>query len=220
MIAAKKKSSQTQGAATPKAAPRKSELTRERLLKAAATVVGRVGYAKASAAKIAEEAGIAAGGLYYYFDTRDALFDALLPALGLQMNDFVAARIRSLPWGLEREVAAFAAYLEYLTENPEFYAVFSEARVYAPQAYTRNFKATMGRFELLLKGQRRHGGLKVDEQDLELAAHFLAGIRNYVSQLFLDADPPQSISIERAVRLYRQLIADGLFAPAADVSPP
>ena len=207
----------TRAPKTPSAtsAPRKSELTRERLIKAAATVVGRVGYAKASSAKIAEEAGIAAGGLYYYFATRDALFDALLPTLGLQMNAFVAARVKAVPWGLEREVAAFAAYLEYLTENPEFYAVFSEARVYAPKAYASNFKATMGKFELLLKGQRRHGGLKVEEQDLELAAHFLAGIRNYVSQLFLDADPPKSISIDRAVRLYRQLIGDGFFAAAA-----
>ena len=192
---------------------RKSELTRERLLKAAAAVVGRVGYAKASAAKIAEEAGIAAGGLYYYFDTRDALFDALLPALGLQMNTFVAARIHSVPWGLEREVAAFAAYLEYLSDNPEFYAVFSEARVYAPQAYARNFKFTMGSFERLLSGQRRNGGLDVPQADLELAAYFLAGIRNYVSQLFLDADPPKSISIDRAVRLYRQLLSQGLFVP-------
>lgn len=193
MITVKKKSA----AGAP--VRRKSEPTRERLFKTAATVVGRVGYAKASAARIAEEAGIAAGGLYDSFDTRDALFDALLPALVLQVNAFVAARTHSVPRDPEREVAAVAAYLEYLSDNPEFYAVFSEARVYAAQAYARNFKFTMVSFERLLSGQRRNGGLDVPEADLELAAYFLADIRNYVSQFFLDADPPKSISIDRTV---------------------
>ena len=71
----------------------------------------------------------------------------------------------------------------------------------------------MGSFERLLSGQRRNGGLDVPQADLELAAYFLAGIRNYVSQLFLDADPPKSVSIDRAVRLYRQLLSQGLFVP-------
>ncbi len=193
------------------ASRRKSELTRERLILAAAKVVGRVGYEKASSARIAEEAGIAAGGLYYHFDNRRALLNELLPTLGRQMVAYVVGRIREMPWGLEREVVSFEAYLEYLTEHPEFYSVFSEARVYAPEAYDRNFKATLGDFEVALRVQHRKGFLKAQEQDLALAAHFLTGIRNYVSQLYMDADPPQSVPIAQAVRLYRQLLSEGLF---------
>lgn len=197
--------------ATVTTSRRKSELTRERLVLAAGKVVGRVGYEKASSAKIAEEAGIAAGGLYYHFDSRRALLNELLPALGRQMVAYVVGRIHDMPWGLEREVASFEAYLEYLSEHPEFYRVFSEARVYAPEAYARNFKATLGDFEAALRAQRHKGFLKAQEQDLALAAHFLTGIRNYVSQLYMDADPPQSVQIAHAVRLYRQLLSEGLF---------
>ena len=194
------------------AAPRrKSDATRERLIRAAAKVVGRVGYDRASSARIAEEAGIAAGGLYYHFDNRQALLDELLPTLGQQMLGYVVSSIQDLPWGLEREVASFRAYLEYLAQNPEFYRVFSEARVYAPGAYARNFEATLRDFEQALRAQRRKGFLKVREQDLTLAAHFLTGIRNYVSQMYLDASPPQSVRTEDAVRLYRQLLSEGVF---------
>lgn len=202
---------ETSPASAAKPSRRKSEMTRERLILAAAKVVGRVGYEAASSAKIAEEAGISAGGLYYHFDNRRALLNELLPTLGLQMVAYVVGRIHDMPWGLEREVASFEAYLDYLAEHPEFYRVFSEARVYAPQAYAVNLKATLGDFEAALRAQRRKGFLKVQEQDLALAAHFLTGIRNYVSQLYMDSDPPQSVPTAHAVRLYRQLLSEGLF---------
>lgn len=198
--------------ATDEAPPRrKSDATRERLILAAAKVVGRVGYDKASSARIAEEAGIAGGGLYYHFENRQALLDELLPTLGEQMIAHVVSRIERMPWGLEREVASFRAYLEYLVQNPEFYRVFSEARVYAPAAYARNFQATLGDFERALRAQRRKGFLQVRAADLPLAAHFLTGIRNYVSEMHMEATPPKPLRIEAAVRLYRQLLSQGLF---------
>lgn len=191
---------------------RKSGLTRERLIVAAAKVVGRVGYDKASSSRIAEEAGVAAGGLYYHFENRQALLNELLPALGKQMVAYVVSRIEDLPWGLEREVASFRAYLEYLTNNPEFYRVFSEAPVYVPVAYASNFDATLRDFEAGLRAQCRKGFLKVREQDLTLAAHFLTGIRNYVSQMYQDGGSRSTrLEIDDAVNLYRQLLSEGLF---------
>jgi len=201
----------TPAAAEPVVPRRTSELTRERLILAAAKVVGRVGYDKASSSRIAEEAGIAAGGLYYHFGTRQALLDELLPSLGEQMVAYVVDHIKHLPWGLEREVASFRAYLEYLADNPEFYRVFSEARVYAPAAYARNFDRTLRDFESALRVQCRKGFLKIGEKDLPLVAHFLTGIRNYVSQMYLDASPPKSVEVGDAVRLYRQLLSGGVF---------
>jgi AcrR family transcriptional regulator len=193
-------------------APRKkSDLTRERLILAAAKVVGRVGYDKASSSRIAEEAGIAAGGLYYHFENRQALLDELLPTLGKQMVAYVVSRTEGMAWGLDREVAGFRAYLDYLAENPEFYRIFTEARVYAPAAYARNFASTLRGFEGALRAQLRKGFLKVREEDLSLTAHFLTGIRNYVSQMYFEASAPKSMKVDDAVTLYRQLLSQGLF---------
>lgn len=63
------------------------------------------------------------------------------------------------------------------------------------------------------RAQRRKGFLKVREDDLPLAAHFLTGIRNYVSQMYLDANPPKPVRVDQAVRLYRQLLCEGVFLP-------
>ena len=194
----------------------KSELTRERLLKAAAKVVGSLGYEKASIAKISEEAGIAAGGFYYYFSTRRDLFDELLPSLGRQMVSYVAAQIRPLPMGVDREVAAFTAYLEYLRDNPEFYRVFSEAQVYAPEAYKKNFLMTIKDFSLSLSVQRSKGFLHADEDEIMILTYFLTGIRNYISQLYmmdenrLDGEMAYD-SIKQASSIYRKLIVNGIF---------
>ena len=41
-----------------------------------------------------------------------ALLDELLPTLGQQMVAYAVGCIEHLPWGLEREVSSFRAYLE------------------------------------------------------------------------------------------------------------
>src|SRR5438270_12661606 len=133
----------------------KSEQTRERVLVAAAKVVGSVGYAKASITRITSEAKLAAGGFYYYFKTRDELFNELLPALGQEMVAFITERLHGAPWGIEREVLGFAAYLDFLQKKPEFYRVFSEAYVYAPKAYKKHFRTVVDNYCAALRIQAR-----------------------------------------------------------------
>lgn len=191
---------------------KKSEITREKLLAAAAKVVGEIGYDRASIVKIAEAAGIASGGFYYYFASRNELFEELLPTLGKEMISFVVSKIRDVPWGVEREVVAFEAYLAYLVENPEFLRVFSEAQVYAPAAYKKNFQATLDDFYLSLRAQRVRGHLDIDEDQIRPLAYFLTGIRNYISQLLLDGEEgASSEAIAKHVALYRRIILDGVF---------
>lgn len=189
----------------------KAEATRAKLLKAAAKIVGAFGYEKASVAKIAEEAGMASGGVYYYYESRRHIFDELLPYLGQQMVRFVAGRVKHLPWGIDHEVEAFKAYLEFLESNPEFYRIFSEAQVYAPEAYKKNFRATLADYEIALNVQREKGFLNIDPDDVRDVTYFLTGIRNYVSQLYIDGGDHTGFSIDRAVRIYRKLLLEGLF---------
>lgn len=189
----------------------KSDLTRERLLKAAAKVVARHGYTGASSARIGEEAGVAAGVLYYHFKNRSALLDEILPTMGLQMVAFVTNQVKGMPWGLEREVEGFVAYLTYLRDNPEFHRVFREANTFAPNAYERHFSATLDNFELMLRVQRGRGHLQIEEGDIRTVAYLLIGMRDHISQLYMKPEPTNPISIERVTQLYRQLLSDGIF---------
>ncbi|MEV6642522.1 TetR/AcrR family transcriptional regulator [Amycolatopsis sp. NPDC051371] len=64
----------------PRKQPRqvRAELTRQRILTAAAHVFGEHGYAAGTTNRIAERAGISIGSLYQYFPNKDAILGELL----------------------------------------------------------------------------------------------------------------------------------------------
>ncbi|MFF4472189.1 TetR/AcrR family transcriptional regulator [Streptomyces sp. NPDC001599] len=65
---------------TPRRKPRqvRAELTRERILTAAAQVFGEYGYAAGTTNRIAERARMSIGSLYQYFPNKDAILAELL----------------------------------------------------------------------------------------------------------------------------------------------
>ncbi|MGW0160503.1 TetR/AcrR family transcriptional regulator [Mycobacterium sp. NPDC003323] len=71
------------------------ELTRRRLLDAAAGVFARRGYAAASVDEIAESAGFSVGAVYSNFANKDELFSALMTDRAVDRMDAVADIIRS-----------------------------------------------------------------------------------------------------------------------------
>jgi AcrR family transcriptional regulator len=188
----------------------KSQQTRKRIIRAAARIVAREGYPKASVAKIATEAGIAHGSFYYYFARREDLFRELLPALGEEMIQFISERVEQVEWGLERELAGFKAYFEFMAIRPEFYRVFTEAQVFVPEAYTKHFRNVMNNYVRALEHQRESGYLTVGNGELEVLAYALTGIRNYITQLIFSANSPRQIP-PSAFDLYRRVLAEGVF---------
>lgn len=81
----------------------KARETYMRILEAAAQVVGEDGYADASVSKITRLAGVAQGTFYNYFESRQHIFDKLLPYMGQQMLDHIRQSIPSEIVGAERE---------------------------------------------------------------------------------------------------------------------
>ena len=65
-----------------RAALRKGELTRRRLLDAAGPVFAELGYHDASIVKITETAGVAQGTFYIYFENKQQVFEELMSVIG------------------------------------------------------------------------------------------------------------------------------------------
>ncbi len=187
----------------------KSEQTRQRLLLAAAKVVAKVGYHKASIARITSAAKLASGGFYYYFKTREDLFSELLPWIGEKMIAYISSYLDGDIWGIEREIRSFEAYAIFLHENPEFYRIFSEAYVYAPKAYKKHFALVIDNYCDSLRIQKAKGYLEVADDDIPTLAHFLIGMRAYFSQMYvgkiLDGN------MEGVLELYRRLLEGDVF---------
>lgn len=190
----------------------KAAMTYRRLMDAAAKVVGRDGYAQTSIAKVAGEAGVANGTFYNYFEDRQALLDTLLPYVGREMTDRITADVLKSGAGLEREIARFRSYCDYLAENPGFYRILYEAEVFAPKAHAEHVRRLSEGYRRALDRAVAKGditGYSGEELD-DLIAMFL-GARGYIAMRYIkDGAVPES-----AIQAYGKLLGRGLFAENA-----
>lgn len=168
----------------------KARETRSAILNAAAQVVGRLGYGRASVSRIADEAGVSAGLIYHYFATQQDLFDHLLPELGEAMVHAIAEAVRGIDDPMERERAGFEANLLYLETNPHMLRVMAEAAYFAPAAH-RGFLERLARgYRRSLARGRNRGALQAFEDgELEALSLIFIGAREFLMERYsLDGD--------------------------------
>src|SRR5438105_9642860 len=89
------------GRSTKEPKPSLSTDTREKILQAAFTVLGRQGYENTSIKEIAEQAGVAQGLVHYYFKSKQLLV--------LEVLAFVCSKVEL---GVEGEAGALSAFEE------------------------------------------------------------------------------------------------------------
>ena len=97
--------------------------TRERILAAAAAVLSENGYAAARLSDISERASLRAPAVYYYFDSRDALFHEVMAAGQRSLLDYVTQALAALPERtspLERLDCAVEAHLHVELRYSDF----------------------------------------------------------------------------------------------------
>ena len=198
----------------------KAELTYQRLMDAAAQVIGELGYMQASIAKITDRAGIAHGTFYNYFEDRQALFDALLPHVGHQMTDHITDAILEAGFGPDREVARFRAFCTYLAENPGFYRILFEAEVFAPRAHAAHIERLVDGYRRAFERAIERGDITDYSQDeLETVVFALLGARAYVAMRFVSENgsgPKTPVIPDSAISAYEKLMRRGLFGMSSN----
>lgn len=196
----------------------RSEQTQLALFRAAAEVVGDVGYADASVAKITARAQVAQGTFYNYFESRQDLFDQLLPRLGNSMLSFIRDRVDPAATGAERESQRIRAYFEFLQENPAFYRILYEAETLAPVAHRKHIDVVAAGFVRSLTRSWERGEMPGFEQrELEPVVYMLLAIRGYLSMRYGVGGEGGPVP-DWVVNAYSKLIRNGLFStpPAQD----
>lgn len=190
----------------------RNEATKRKLFEAATKVVGRHGYAEASVARITELAGVAQGTFYNYFDSRQELLDQLLPAVGLDMLQFIRARTEDQTPAAKREVSGFRAFFEFLLEVPEFQRILNEAEVFAPAGYQKHLENIAKPFVRLLKRARGAGEIAdYSDDEFEALVHMFMGARGYLSLRYAYADGVVTTVPDHVISAYEKLITRGLF---------
>ena len=162
---------------------KKARETKEAIFTAAAKVVGRVGYAKASMAAIAAEANVSYGRIYLYFENQQDLFNKLLPHIGEAMLNYIAEKTKEGKTTAERERIGIEANLHYVHTHPELHRVLNEAAFFAPESYRAYFMRMVDSYRRsLMKGIRNGELAHYSAEETETLALMFIGAREYILQ--------------------------------------
>ncbi|HYM31452.1 MAG TPA: TetR/AcrR family transcriptional regulator [Candidatus Cybelea sp.] len=199
---------------TPRAATarRKKDLTRERILHAAARVFRDRGYAATRLADVARAAGMQAGSLYYHFNSKEHLLSEVLETGIERVSQSVRAAIAAVPadrpWREQLE-AAITAHVESLHRHEAFSSATFRNLGRVPKSIRERHMQRRRAYGLvwrdLLRDGRRKGAIRKDI-DLTLAEMLLLGALNWSIEWF---EPARKTISVLAVQAYL-LLGEGM----------
>ncbi|HVH49724.1 MAG TPA: TetR/AcrR family transcriptional regulator [Sphingomicrobium sp.] len=206
-------SKQTDGATAMAAegkAPRtaRGERTLRKILDAAIAEFGERGFAETSIVGITSRAKVALGTFYTYFDSKEALFAALVEDMSGKVRDLVAPALAGASDALDGERRALAAYLQFVAEHKEVYRIVDEAEFVDPQGFRSHYETTASRIAARLKEGVDSGDLRhADPATQEIWAWALMGMNVFLGLRFgvWSHESPERIAAE-----VNRMLADGL----------
>jgi TetR/AcrR family transcriptional regulator, fatty acid metabolism regulator protein len=192
---------------------------RARIVDAAVKVFARRGYHTARVGDIAEEAGVAHGLLYHYFDSKEALLEAVFRETWTQIVDAVRVIEESGEPAVEQLRRVAAIYLRAWARDPDLVRVLVREVARSEQVQRRVdeiaevFRAIT---RIVERGQAK-GELRADV-DARLASWiFYGGLEEILTGWVLGQLPDAEEDVARAERTIVEVIRGGLAADRAAV---
>jgi AcrR family transcriptional regulator len=166
-------------AASSGKAPRtaRGERTLRKILDAARDEFGERGFSDSSIVGITQRAGVALGTFYTYFDSKEAVFQALVRDMSAQVRDHVAPAFEGAEDAVDGERRALESFLQFAREHRDVYRIIDEAEFVEPAAYREHYETTARRIAARLAAGRDAGGISRDltDDDLEVLAWAMMG---------------------------------------------
>ncbi|WP_170001957.1 TetR/AcrR family transcriptional regulator [Pseudopontixanthobacter vadosimaris] len=158
--------------------------TKRKLLDAAAQEFAEKGFHEASISSITRLAGTALGTFYTYFDTKDAIFRALVRDMSRQVGRKALATIGGETGALAIERLALESFLEFAREHKEIYRIIDEAEFVDPASYRHHYETIASRIEGRLRAGANSGELRDDVGEMHawaiMGMNVFLGLRYFV----------------------------------------
>src|SRR5690349_4639389 len=162
---------QTQlGASGTAKAPRtaRGERTLRKILDAAREEFGERGFSDSSIVGITQRAGVALGTFYTYFDSKEAVFQALVRDMSGQVREQVGPALGKASDALDGERRALEAFLDFVRDHRDIYRIIDEAEFVDPATYREHYETTANRIAARLGAAREKGQIDASFTDEEL----------------------------------------------------
>jgi AcrR family transcriptional regulator len=178
------------------------------ILDAATAEFGEKGFHEASISGITRRAGVALGSFYTYFDSKDAVFRALVRDMSDQVRDHVAPQIRAAPDQIAAERAGLASFIGFVREHKEIYRIIDEAEFVDPESFRLHYATTAERIAARLAAAVARGELRPDVGEPHawaiMGMNVFLGLRYGVWE--------ETDSVEQVADAISEMLASGLVA--------
>lgn len=194
-------------------APRtaRGERTLRKILDAARLEFGENGFAESSIVGITQRAGVALGSFYTYFDSKEAVFGAVVRDMSAQVRDTVAPAFREPVKALDAAREGLRLFLDFAREHRDVYRIVDESEFVEPTAYREHYETTAARIAARFAAAREKGELAADlsDDDLEILAWASMGANVFLGlrySVWSSGDPGRVAEV--ANRLLRKGLAN------------
>lgn len=145
-------------------APRtpRGERTLRKILDAALEEFGEKGFAEGSIVGITRRARVALGTFYTYFDSKEAVYQALVRGLSEEIRVCVAPALDAATDPLDAERRALIAFLEFVETHKHVYRLIDEAETVDPEGFRRHYEVTAARIHARLAAAAESGEVRRD----------------------------------------------------------
>lgn len=168
---------------TPRTA--RGEKTLRKILDAALGEFGERGFRESSIVGITSRAKVALGTFYTYFDSKEAVFAALVGDMSRRVRDHVAPMLGQARDGLDGERLALEAYLDFVAGHKEVYRIIDEAEFVDPVGFRSHYETTASRIAARLQAAAQRGEIgERDEFATEVRAWALMGMNVFLGLRF------------------------------------
>lgn len=199
-----------EGGASDARVPRteRGRRTLRKLLDAAAEEFGEKGFHEASVSSITRRAGVALGSFYTYFESKDALFRALVGDMSEKVRTSARSALTDGMGALEIERAALAAFLRFAAEHKEIYRIIDEAEFVDPESYRQHYETIAARIADRLRTGTTLGEFREGLGELEAWA--LMGMNVFVGLRYVVWGGGTELGADEVAAGVNRLLAEGV----------
>lgn len=163
----------------------KAQRTRDELLEAARYCFGKFGYANTNVERIVNQAGLARGSFYTYFESKAELFRLLVATIDRDINEQVATLAKTERGDVVTNLlASNRNYLRVVARNADLYRLVDEMAAHDAEVQKRRLKSRQKHVTRVAETIRRwqRNGLATKGIDADLTAAALVSMLSGFAQ--------------------------------------
>jgi len=136
------------------------------IMDAALAEFGEKGFHEGSISGISRRAGLALGGIYNYFDSKEQVFRALMRDISVQTSDYITSVVRDAPDEIAAERLGLEAAIRFLRAHKGLYRIICDAEFVDPEGHRALYAQAVERIVERLAAGVKRGEVRSDVDEI------------------------------------------------------